>query len=244
MGRRPALPAGRAIVGGLLVTLAAIGTFAAYANATAGPTSTYVVAARPLRAGQRVDAADLRLVALELPDGVQQQTFSSTRDVEGATALAPIDADQLIAPSSLRLAGAAPTGAVGHEFSFALEREKALGGRLQRGELIDAVATYGTGSDAYSRMVIRRGRVIDVDSAGKGTVGATGKVTITLALDSDHAVLEAMHAIEIAKVTLVRTTGDRGGEPEDAPEPVPGGAASTDTYRPVAPNDTTPRSGR
>jgi Flp pilus assembly protein CpaB len=242
LGRRPSLPAGRAIVGGLLVTVAAIGTFAAYANATAGPTSTFVVAARPLRAGQRVEASDLRTVALELPSGLDQQAFSSPGELVGAIALAPIDADQLIAPAAVRVRDASGSSTAAREFSFALEREKALGGRIQRGELIDAVAIYGTGSDAYSRIVIRRGRVIDVDSGTKSTVGASAKVTITLALDTDQQVLEAMHAVEIAKLTLVRTTGD--DEPAPAPRPgtgaAPGAASGTgpDGYRPVAPPDT------
>src|SRR5687768_720166 len=46
--RRSALPTGRAVVGGFLVALAALGIFAAYSSATAGPTTSYVVARRDL----------------------------------------------------------------------------------------------------------------------------------------------------------------------------------------------------
>lgn len=226
LGRRPSLPAGRAIIGGLLVTVAAIGTFAAYANANAGPAHSYVVAVAPVLAGQRLTADDLRTIPLELPEGVEQQAFASVAELDGATALAPIDANQLIAPASVRLAGREAPGTATHEFSFALDREKALGGHLQRGERIDAVATYGSGSDAYSQLVIRRARVVDVDTGAKGTVGSSSKVTITVALDDEHEVLEAMHAIEIGKVTLVRTTGD-------AP------AGDADTFQPHGPADGT-----
>lgn len=230
LGRRPSLPAGRAIVGGLLVTVAAIGTFAAYANATAGPAHRYVVATAAVRAGQRIDAADLRAVPLELPDGLEQQAYATVAELDGAVALAPIEANQLIAPAAVRLPGQPGPSEVTREFSFALDREKALAGRLQRGELIDAVATYGTGSDAYSRVVVRRARVIDVDTGARGTVGSSGKVTITIAIADDHQVLEAMHAIEIAKVTLVRTTGDAEGVPADASD-------DAGTYRPPDASD-------
>lgn len=233
LGRQPSLPAGRAIVGGLLVTVAAIGTFAAYANAAAGPTRSFLVAAHPLRAGQRLASADVRAVPMELPDAVAGEAFTSAAELDGATVLAPLDADQLIAPAAVRRADEQEPAAGSRELSFAIDRDKALDGHLQRGELVDLVATYGNGVDAYTSVVARRAQVVAVDT-GKGTVGSSGRVTITITVESDRRVLEAAHAIEVAEIRLVRTRGDTGDGGDAAADP------AVDRYRPEAALDEEP----
>ncbi len=63
---RRGLPSGRAVVGGFLVALAAIGVFAAYTSATAEPVTEYVVAARDLTPGEQLTSGDVELVAIDL----------------------------------------------------------------------------------------------------------------------------------------------------------------------------------
>jgi hypothetical protein len=115
----------------------------------------------------------------------------------------------------------------------------ALDGQIKRGELIDLVATYGTGTDAYATVVTSGARVLDVDDGHDlADVGGTGAVTITIAVSSDEQVLAADHALAVAKVSVVRTT--RAGDApdvatgDDAPGTGPTGAPAR-TYRPTAP---------
>lgn len=228
LGRRASLPGGRAIVGGLLVTVAAVATFAAFTAANAGPSHHLLVVTTPIRPGQVLRASDVRLVAADVPDEVRDQSFDAMSDLDGAVALAPMQPDEVITRSAVRQAGRASDGASLREFSFALERERVLDGRLQRGELVDLVATYGSGTDAYTTVVAHQVRVLDASASGTGTVGSNGKITLTIGLESDHHVLVATHALEIAKVNVVRAA------PPDEPrgDPGPSTPPGPDRYQP------------
>lgn len=216
LGRRRNLPGSRAVVGGLLVTLAAIGTFVASTSANAGPTATVVVATRPIAIGERLVAADLRAVPADLPDDVLATLFDSTGALEGAVALAPVAADQAIARAGVRSPTATDLAGT-HDLSFALDRDRALNGRIRPGELVDLVATVGTGTDATTEIVVRRVRVVDVDAPVGSTGAASARVTVTLAFDSEDDVLLAANALEVAKVTISRSTDGAADPP--APDP-------------------------
>jgi Flp pilus assembly protein CpaB len=205
------------VVGGLLVTVAAVGTFAAYATANRGPSHHALVANGPLRPGQRLHATDLRRVAVELPDEVRDQSFDAADDIDGSLVLVPLLADELITRSDIRRASESATTSPARELSFALEREHAVDGHLQRGEWIDLVATYGSGAEAYTTVVARHVQVLDVDAAGAAAVGSNGKLTITISVDDEAHALEAAHALEIAKVNVVRSSD--GGAQDDATDP-------------------------
>ena len=237
LGPRAVLPGGRAILGGLLVTLAAVGTFAAYATATSGPTHHFVVAKDAVHAGQRLTAEDLRTVSVDLPDDLAAQAFASPSELEGAIALTALDGDDLVHRSAVQrpARGEAPDLFL-HEFSFAVEREHALNGDLKRGERIDLVATYGTGAEAYTTFVARRVQVIDADAGSKSTLGSAGRITITIALDDEAQVLEATHALEIAKVTVVRSTrADPDAPPGPDRFPAEGPRSATSPTKPASP---------
>lgn len=203
-------------MGGLLVTLAALGTFVAYTSASSGPTSTVVVAHRSLVAGEIIRADDLRAEPADLPGAVRDTLFTTPADLEGAVALAPIDGDQAIPRSAVRVGGADTTPT--RELSFALERDRALNGRIRPGERVDLVATYGTGDDATTEVVARSVRVIDLGAPSGGGATTSAKVTITVALEDEATVLRAANALEVAEVTLIRTTGIAAGD--DRADPV------------------------
>lgn len=233
LGRRSGPPNGRAVVGGLLVTVAVVATFAAITSARSGPTQTFVVARARLDVGHRIDVDDLRSVTGDLPDEVVDRSFASVDDLVGAVVLAPIGTDDLIAHSQVQLAGDpgdafTPT----HELSFAVDRANALDGRIQRGELLDVVAVFGSGADAYTKVVARRVRVLAADDSSDGRIGIDDTITVTVALDHETEVLATTHALATAKVTLVRATR---ADPDEPP---------VDTYRPPASDRTdAPRSG-
>jgi Flp pilus assembly protein CpaB len=216
LGRRHHLPGGRAVVGGLLVTLAAVATFVAHTAASTGPTASVVVVTRPISVGEHLDAADLRVVPADLPGEVQATFFGSTTDLDGAVALSALATDQPVGRTDVSLS---PTADVvrTHDLSFALERDRALNARLRPGELVDLVATFGTGADATTVVVVRRVPVADLDAPATSSAGSSAKVTITLAFASESDVLLAANALEVANVTLTRATGTVD---EGAPVPI------------------------
>lgn len=227
---RPSLPSGRAVVGALLVTMAVAGSFAILSASHSPPTVSYVVTTRDVDAGTRLQRGDLTTVAIDLPGDQQKMAFASIDQVDGAVALAPLGAGQLVAPTAVGPRGAASDG--GATFSFSIDRDKALDGQLQRGERIDLVATYGSGTDAYTEVVLQGASVIDVLSASRSAVGANGTLTLVVRVPSERDVLRATHAIEVAKVSVVRPGSDVGS---DSP---------TEPFRPAAPTSSGSAAGK
>jgi Flp pilus assembly protein CpaB len=212
LGRRTSLPGGRAVVGGLLVTLAAVGTFFAYALVTAAPKQTYLVARRDVAGGQRLSAGDVVAVAADVPPDIADRLFSSPSDIEGAVALSAIAANEFVGRGAIKQANSpggagAATGADSpREYSFSIERDRALDGRIQRGELIDILATFTSGgSNTYTDYVGRRVPVLGVESTG-GSVSGGGTVTITIGLKDEMQVIATAHAVAVATVSLARST--------------------------------------
>jgi Flp pilus assembly protein CpaB len=220
LARRTALPGGRAVVGGLLVAVAALGVYTAHRQGSAGPTTTYLVAAVDLDAGARLRAADLRPEPMQLPDTVSDGTFSTAADLDGAVTLAPLRAGELLQRSAVIPPGVGDTADAPpvSEFSFALERTRAVNGALNRGERVDLLATYGTSDTARTHVVVRDALVTDIDNDAGDTIGSASTVTVTLSLPSRDDVLEAAHATQVAEVTLVRATRAGRDDPSSSLE--------------------------
>jgi Flp pilus assembly protein CpaB len=214
--RRRPLPSGRALTGALLLAVAVVAIVAAYADATAGPTDSYVVAGRDLDAGARLRRDDLSLVAADLPAGVRRQAFTDPADLVGARLLGPLAAGELVQAAGLVADG----GGEGrrHELSFPVERAHALDGRLARGEQVDVLATYGTGIEARTVVVVRGGLVVGVGHDRDG-LGDDGTVVLTLALDRPDDVVALTHAVQAGRLTVVRSTGGAAPSGSDSYQP-------------------------
>lgn len=218
--RRRALPSGRAVAGGLLVAVSAIGIFAAYRDAAAGPSRAYVVAARPLSAGSTIRAGDLRLVPVDLPPSLARAAFTETAPLLGTTVLGPVDAGELVQAGGVVRGQANPRRRV----SFSLEAARALDGDLRRGDRVDVLATYGSGgADAFTTVVADRVLVAAVSDEGR-SISAGRTIVVTLEFDDGRDVLAVTHAVRAGAVTLARSgAGDTGG-----------------VYRPTAPDRASP----
>lgn len=225
---RTSLPSGRAVVGGLLVTVAALGTFVAATGGDSGPSGRYVVAARPVDPGERLDPGDLTVVAGELPADVAGTTFATPDALHGAVVLSPLVAGSLVQQADVRR-DPAETDDPSPEISLRLPRAQAVDGEIVRGEWVDVLATYGSGADAATHVIARDALVIGIGQEDRAGLGDDGGITLTLRLADDATVLRTIHAKDVATVTLVRsTTGtgapstgpDRyGGPPGDADPP-------------------------
>lgn len=208
------LPGGRAVVGGLLVTVAALGSFAAVSGAGRGPTTRYVVVARDVPRGATLSADDLAEVAIELPAPVARQGIASVEGLDGRLTTAPLSAGDLLQRSDLLDADTADPL---YQLSFQLEATAAVGGSLRRGDTVDVLATYGSSTSSQTRVTARSAVVLDVPSgSGSGTLGEAREVTLTLGVADPQTVLELSNALSEATVRLVRTTGvvDVDGGPD------------------------------
>jgi Flp pilus assembly protein CpaB len=191
-------------VGGLLVTAAAVGVFGAYLTADDGPGQLAVTTRTALPIGHRLTPDDLVVEPVELPPGTADATFASIGPLVGAVTLAPLDDDELVQRSAVRTDGSDLPAA--HEFSFPVDRERAVAGALAPGETVDVLATYGTGADSYTTVLTRGSTVVAVQGSGRSTIGGDGSLVLTVALISADEVLDLAHAAQVAELTVVRAT--------------------------------------
>jgi Flp pilus assembly protein CpaB len=209
VGHRRVLPSSRAVVGGLLVTVAMLGTWWASGDHQATPTGRVVVAARSLAAGSRLRADDLRTVAVDLPTALRARTVRDTAELRGTVTTASLTAGDLVQRSAVRPA-AGGRGAPARELSFLLETPWAAGGSLAVGDRIDVFVTYGDGADATTTRVLAGAPVLRLTDAGGDGLGATPSQTITVAVRRTTELRATTNAVRAGKVTVVRSTGVGG----------------------------------
>lgn len=205
-GVRSRLPGGRAVVGGLLITVAAVGIFAAYTGSRDDDARSYLVAAHDIPEGRRLAPEDLSQRQGALSDELASRSFASPDELVGSDAIAPLRAGELIQTGDV-VAGSERAAVPSREFSFAVEAEHAVDGTLRRGDVVDVLATYGTGSDAYTTVVSSHTKLIAVSSTGQQAMSSNTRIVLTVALPSPEQVVELAHATQTAAITLVRSTG-------------------------------------
>lgn len=200
------LPGGRAVVGGFLVAASAVGVFAAYTSAVSTPDDSYAVAGVDVQAGDRLSAAELLLVPIELPDDQRRLAFADLGLLDGATALAPLTAGQLVQASDVAKPVGAPERA---QISVSLDPGNALGGDpalLGEGERVAVIVTYTQAGSPETTTVSDDAVVVRVID-GRDRVGGGAGLTVVLAVAPADleplAQAAAAGAISIARVTGV-----------------------------------------
>lgn len=224
--RRRGLPSGRAVVGGFLVALAAVGAFAAYTSATAAPTTEYVVAARDLAPGDQITDGDVSLVAIDLPDEQRQRSYDVIAPLVGATVVEPLVTGELVQDGSL-IATGAEQGA--RTVSFAVEPARAVNATLKTGERVDVLATFGAGDRACTHVVAADAAIVGVNESTGSLVGQSGGLTITIAVPDAETGVAVAHAAAAGTVTLLRTTHAEAADVERFCTPAADAAPSTDS---------------
>lgn len=197
--RRRSLPGGRAVVGGLLMAVAALGVFVAYSRASARPTAPVVVASTRLLAGETITAEDVHLVEADLPTEVATGTFGAAEDVIGRIALGPIAEGEILQAG---LVTDDVSGGARHEVALTLPRAQVAVGRLKQGEQVDLFVTAGNATE----LVVRSAEVVQLGSAGDGSITSDREVELVVAVPSGDAVTALVHALRTGDVTVVRST--------------------------------------
>lgn len=197
---RRGLPGGRAALGGLLVTVAAVGVLVSYLGATRRDGAPTVAARSELRLGAVIEATDLRLVDTELPPPARARTFRRIEDVVGRAVLGPIDAGELVQFGSVS-ADLQPADRAPHEVAVVLPRDHLALGRLDEGDRVDLYVTIDDTTDAVAAGL----RVVQLGSDG-GSLTEDREVTVVLAAPSSDVVADVVHAMRTGALTLVRST--------------------------------------
>ena len=201
----------RAVLGGLLITVAGVGLFAAYTQAGADHRVGYVVAAHDLVPGERIGATDLTTRRMVLPSDLASSfAFRDVARLSGAVMVAPLRAGELLQASDVLAAAEAPAF---QEVSISVDPSRAVGGSLQPGETVAVVATYGTGVQAVTEVVVPLALVVSANDSS-GTFGSRSSETVTLGLSGATDVLAVTNAADAGQVELVRTqSSDSGTQP-------------------------------
>ncbi|QXC62395.1 hypothetical protein KSP35_06235 [Aquihabitans sp. G128] len=206
---RVGLPGSRSVVGGLLVALAALGTWWVATGAGADPVPRYVVATRLIGPGERLTAQDLGWSSVGLPARLRAQAFDDPGDLVGTVALGPIDEGELVQSGAIEAVG---PGTVRRELSFAVESDWAVDGTLRPGDRIDVFTTSGEGEGATSERVLAGATVQAISSSGGDGLGEQRGQTITVAVADPDVVAATVTGSRADTVTVVRVTGvHRGG---------------------------------
>lgn len=220
---RRGLPGGRAVLGGLLMAVAAVGVLLAYRGSGDTAGQTVVVAAHELRPGQRLASRDVRLVAADLPSASRAMAFPSVDAVIGRVVLGPVAEGELLQRGGLT----ADDGAAANEIAVTLPRANVAVGRLKPGERVDVYVTR----DERTTSVVRGVMVVQIVADADRPVTSERDVEIVVAVDSGEAVAALVHAMRTGEVTIVRSTfsSERAGAPlVHEPAPGPGGADPDD----------------
>lgn len=205
IGPRKGLPGTRSVVGGLLVAVAALGTWLLATDAGAEEGTRYVVASRAVGPGERLSDADLAWARLDLPDDQRAHAFSDARELEGTVALGPIAPGELLQAGAIGPAAGTPEE---REVSFAVDADWAVAGRLRSGDRIDVFATDSTGDDAASARVLADATIRRIDDTESDGFGDGNRQIITVGVRSgDDDVAPLITAARNGDLTVLRSTG-------------------------------------
>jgi Flp pilus assembly protein CpaB len=223
-GRRRALPAGRAVVGGFLVAVAAVIVFAASLAGASKPGQSWVVTARPLAAGTVLGPSDITAMTMRLSAATAALAFRQSALVEGRVLTVGLPAGELIQVPLLVPSRQQPAL---RPVSVAVDPVSLAG--LVPGQPVDVLATAGSGGSSGGgappiAVVVRGATLIDVarSSANLLSPGAAGEVTLGVAtLAEVEAIVQAAHSATITLVAAEPSDGAGAGAVA-----VPGAAGS------------------
>ncbi len=211
--RQPgARPPGRAVIGGLLVAIAAVGAFV-LATPDESPALEYVVADHAVAPGTRLQPSDLTTIAADLPPELARLAFTDASGLDGAVALGPLTRGQLVQRGAVAQAPLAS-----FEVSLSLDADRALDGHLGPGERVAVLATYGSGPDAVT-ITIASDALVERVSQPTGLAVGTAEL-VTLGLGAELDVQAVVHAARSGELTLVRAESATNGLTYQAPTAV------------------------
>ncbi len=204
------LPGGRAVAGGLLVAVAAVATFVVARGDSGPPTTRFAVVATRVPAGAPLTADVVTLTPIELTPEVAGRAVpaGAVDQLDGFVAAVDLSPGELLQDAHLAPAGAGPGG---YEVAVALGPERALGGRVEAGSVVDVLATTGD----CTTVLVAGARVAAVERTGRDLGGT--RTVLVLRLPGPAEALAVVHAQAEGALTLARATTAAAVDPATGP---------------------------
>lgn len=204
--RRRGRPNHRAVIGGVLVVLSALGLIAlGQATGTDEPES-WLVVTDAVGAGERIEARHLGRTDMTLHAGTERRAVNDPKDAIGQIALAPMALGDLVLRSVLADAGTDAAGGATRRVGLALDPADALNAQLTPGTRVDVLSAD---SDGVAATIARDALVTSVGSGGDEGVGSRTTVRVTLQVADLETAERLVGAASRNEVTLI-AGGERG----------------------------------
>lgn len=202
------LPTGRAVVGGLLVALAALGVLWALTRADGEPTVDYLVLAHDVQAGDIVGMQDFEIVEMVLPDEVDAFTLfrNSTSEADPRwIAQTPIREGTLALVDDYRqIGGGELPEPDGWTVTVHVDEASAMNGQASANLTVDVVGTFDETARTRTEVIARSARIVQVAP----TAQDQATLAVHLQVDAYQTVLDLINAAAAGTITLVDTTAN------------------------------------
>lgn len=199
------LPGLRALVGSLLTLAAAVTVYLTHLHAGSEPTTHYLVAAESIAPGTLITDADharqmLGSMPMTLPSPLATRALlvEQIDELVGNVVVAAMEPGDLLLAS---MAVADVQAADRHLVTIPVGPTDALGARVVPGHVVDVLATFGTGRDAYTAYVAVGVPVVEVVERAD-VVGTS--LALTIAVPDAATVMAVGHAVRAASMFLSR----------------------------------------
>lgn len=197
------LPSGRAVFGGLLITLAVLGILLASRLGDDATFQDVVVARQDLAPGTVIEAEHVAEIRLRLDESADW-VVSDTSEVIGSVLLGPVGRLEFVQRSNITEAasGAVPGGLA--EVSIAIEPERAPAS-LAAGELVSVLATFDDIEPAATRLIADRVVVLSYDDGGAEF--SRSDTVLRLGLADGEVASAIVNASQTGQISIVGVTG-------------------------------------
>lgn len=197
------LPSGRAVLGGLLITLAVLGILLASRLGEDATFQDVVVAREDLAPGTVIEPQHVAEIRLRLDDSADW-VVNGVDEVIGSVLLGPVGRLEFVQRSNVAESdpGTVPRGLA--EVSIAIEPERAPA-RLAPGELVSVLATFDDVDPATTLLIADRVVVLSFDD-GETDFSQTGSV-LRLGLADGELASAIINASQTGEISIIGVTG-------------------------------------
>lgn len=202
-----AAPPKRAVAGGALIAIAALGIFSAHRASGSEPSSRFVVAVHEIPAGTTLQREDLGSIAIDVPEGVSAIDAEDATKLIGRVSAGRIAALEMVSeqdflpknhfrrPGSVRLA-------------LDLPASRAMQGVVAAGDAVSVLSTDSTGSG--TAVLTTDAMVESIETSGRESIGMSGSVRVVLSVTGSELAAEIVDAAVRSDVSLVVAVPDAG----------------------------------
>lgn len=200
---REGLPTGRAVVGALLVTIAALGAFAFASQDHRGPIDGFLVLTDDVEAGETIALTDVAFAVMDVPPEVAANAVRNDDGVEGATALRLLRTGEVLDGRAISAAPVVDGEAIdpAHELTFPVRRNRAPA-HLRRGDRVTVLAHH----DGMLVTALEDALVLSYDTGGPSVLSASEGVLTVALPDSELVSRGALLSYDDEDLTVALTT--------------------------------------